>query len=127
MSGTMIYLGSGDWLPGLPARDLTAEEAESHRDALESPAGQRLYAPPGVLTSSTDDGAAIELQSIDGIGMRTAAALVEQGFGSLEFLAAADPAAVDAALDGLLQYVTVEKVSAWQERARELIGGMSNA
>lgn len=127
MSGAMIYVGGGDWLPGLPARDLTAEEVMLFREALDSPAGQRLYAPPGVSTSSTDDGAAVGLQQIDGIGMRTAAALVEKGYGSLELLAAADPAAVDAALDGLLQYVTVEKVSAWQERARELIGEMSNA
>jgi len=120
MAGAMIYIGGGDWLPGVPARNLTAEEAELHRDALDSPAGRMLYTPGGAVST------AVGLQSIDGIGGRTAAALVEKGYGSLELLAAADPAAVDAALDGLLQYVTVEKVSAWQERARELIGEMSN-
>ena len=117
MAGAMIYIGGGDWLPGVPARNLTAEEAELHRDALDSPAGRMLYTPGGAVST------AVGLQSIDGIGGRTAA---EKGYGSLELLAAADPAAVDAALDGLLQYVTVEKVSAWQERARELIGEMSN-
>lgn len=45
MSVAMIYIGGGDWLPGLPARDLTTEEAESHRETLESPAGKALYKP----------------------------------------------------------------------------------
>lgn len=124
--GRMVYVGCGDWLPGLPARDLTAEEAESHRDALLSPAGRRLYAPPPSLPPA-GGGAVVGLQSIDGIGTRTQAALAEKGYGSLALLADADPAEVDAALDGILQYVTVEKVSAWQERARELMGEMRDA
>lgn len=126
MAGALIYVGNGDWLPGLPARDLTAAEAESHREALNSPAGKRLYAPPPNLPPA-GGGAVVGLQQIEGIGTRTQAALAEKGYGSLELLAAADPVAVDAALDGLLQYVTVEKVQAWQERARELMGEMRDA
>ena len=37
-----IYIGGGAWLPGLPAKNLTAEQADAHYDALvENMAGPR--------------------------------------------------------------------------------------
>lgn len=38
----MRYVGGGSFYIGIPARDLTAEEAEQHRDVL---AGSPLYEP----------------------------------------------------------------------------------
>ena len=35
MSG-LKYVGRGEWLPGIPARDLTAEEAAANPEALTS-------------------------------------------------------------------------------------------
>lgn len=41
----LIYIGGGAWLPDVPARNLTAEEAERHAEAIEAAnaAGHRLY------------------------------------------------------------------------------------
>lgn len=41
------YVGLGRWLPGVPARDLTAVEAELHRAAIEAAAarGRPVYEP----------------------------------------------------------------------------------
>jgi hypothetical protein len=44
--GGMRYVGGGDYLPGIPARDLTAEEAVEHRAAIEeneAATGKALY------------------------------------------------------------------------------------
>ena len=38
------YLGDGEFIPGVPARDLTADEAWLWRSVLISPTGRRLYA-----------------------------------------------------------------------------------
>lgn len=40
----MRYLGAGEFIPGVPARDLTADEALLWRSVLISPTGRRLYA-----------------------------------------------------------------------------------
>jgi hypothetical protein len=40
------YIGGGDWIPGVPARDLSAEEAKQHADAIaaaEKATGKKLY------------------------------------------------------------------------------------
>jgi hypothetical protein len=39
------YIGAGAWIPGVPARDLSAEEAEQHAAAIEAAAqaGHILY------------------------------------------------------------------------------------
>jgi hypothetical protein len=43
--GALRYVGDGAYLPLVPARDLTAEEAEKFREIIEQAAanGQRLY------------------------------------------------------------------------------------
>jgi len=42
-SAPLVYIGEGRWLPGIPARDLTAEEVETYdRKALLA---SGLYAP----------------------------------------------------------------------------------
>lgn len=38
------YLGNGEFIPGVPARDLSADEAWLWRSVLISPTGRRLYA-----------------------------------------------------------------------------------
>jgi hypothetical protein len=38
------YLGDGEFIPGVPARDLSADEAWLWRSVLISPTGRRLYA-----------------------------------------------------------------------------------
>ena len=44
------YVGDGEWIPGVPARDLTAEEAEAHRERIEAcerNTGRTLYVVAG--------------------------------------------------------------------------------
>ena len=48
----MRYVGGGSFLIGVPARDLTADEAELYRDAI---AGSPLYEP---IDAANDDVAA---------------------------------------------------------------------
>lgn len=46
VSGPLRYVGDGAWLPNVPARDLTAEEAEEHAARYgASEAWLTLYAP----------------------------------------------------------------------------------
>jgi hypothetical protein len=37
-------MGGGEFVPGVPARDLTADEARAWATVLASPTGRRLYA-----------------------------------------------------------------------------------
>ena len=42
------YIGNGDYIHGVPARDLNAAEAKQHADAIaaaEGATGKRLYEP----------------------------------------------------------------------------------
>lgn len=128
------YVGDGAWLPGVPARDLSAAELERFEDAIRQAeaAGQRLY-----VLGTGDQGlgagdwegailrpdrvAEVPLTAVQGIGAKTALALAEAGYGTLAALASADPALVDAQVDGVLDYVTVEKVRQWQVAARSLL------
>jgi hypothetical protein len=43
----MRYIGEGAWIPEVPARDLTEEEAKTHAAAIKATelAGHRLYVP----------------------------------------------------------------------------------
>ena len=43
----LVYVGEGAYLPNVPARNLSAEEAEKHRAVIEEAQanGQRLYEP----------------------------------------------------------------------------------
>jgi hypothetical protein len=43
----MRYIGEGAWIPEVPARDLTEEEAKTHSAAIKATelAGHRLYVP----------------------------------------------------------------------------------
>lgn len=43
---TATYIGNGDWIPGVPARDLSEEEYARHKDAIrenEAATGKALY------------------------------------------------------------------------------------
>ena len=42
---TVKYVGNGAYINGVPARDLTAEEYETHREAVEA-CPQKLYEVP---------------------------------------------------------------------------------
>ncbi len=45
---SLRYVGDGQYLPGVPARDLSADEAAQHMDAINAHAratGRTLYAP----------------------------------------------------------------------------------
>lgn len=56
----MRYVGGGSFLIGVPARDLTAEEAERYRDVI---AGSPLYEPasgPPAIEVDADDTVAAE-------------------------------------------------------------------
>lgn len=46
-TGALRYVGGGAYLPHVPARDLSAEEAAQHRNVIEEAQanGQRLYVP----------------------------------------------------------------------------------
>lgn len=47
MDIALLYIGEGAWIPGVPARDLTEDEAKTHADAIKATekAGHRLYVP----------------------------------------------------------------------------------
>jgi len=110
------YIGGGDWFPGVPARDLSAEETAQHAEFLATPTGRLLY--------ESDGAAAVLLTDVAGIGEKTAAALVAAGIATVQALVAGDAEAIDARLDGTLDYVTVEKVRQWQATAAELLAQM---
>lgn len=40
---TYEYIGGGDWLPAVPARDLSEAEAKEHAEVLATESGKRLY------------------------------------------------------------------------------------
>lgn len=112
----VAYIGDGGWLPGVPARNLTPEEFEAHQAAIEASvkAGQRLYQMPGTLPGEP------KLTDVPGVGEKTAKALNRLGVTTIDELIAADPESLDTALDGLLDYVTAEKVAQWQSDAAKL-------
>lgn len=107
------YIGGGDWFPGVPARDLSEEETAQHAEFLATPTGRKLY--------ESDVAAAVALTDVAGIGDKTAAALVAAGIPTAQALAEMEAEAIDARLDGKLDYVTVEKVRQWQATATELL------
>lgn len=86
-----MYAGKGAWLPGVPARDLSEAEFERHRVVIEAAA-----AAGHVLYVQEPDAKAGKLVSADALF-------------------------VDAALDGVLDYVTVDKVRQWQADAAALV------
>jgi len=88
------YIGNGDWFPGVPARDLSAEETAQHAVFLATPTGRKLYETEGV--------AAVALTDVAGIGEKTAAALVAAGIATAQMLVGLEAGAVDARLDGRL-------------------------
>lgn len=110
------YVGNGAWLPGVPARDLSQVEFERHREAIEAAAaaGHVLYMLP-------DAKAGKFVTAVPGIGAKTAAALAAADIVTVEDLVAADATFIDAALDGVLDYVTVDKVRQWQAAAAALL------
>ncbi len=112
------YIGNGDWFPGVPARDLSAEETAQHAAFLATPTGRKLY--------EADVGVSIALTDVAGIGEKTAAALVAAGIPTAQALAEMEAEAIDARLDGKLDYVTVEKVRAWQAAAVTLLAQTGN-
>lgn len=97
------YIGEGSWLPGVPARDLTAVEFERHQEAIEAAdaAGHVLY------VAEPEAKAKLFVTSVAGIGEKTAAALAAAEIVTVEDLVAADAEFIDAALDDV-DYVTVE-------------------
>jgi hypothetical protein len=52
MIGPLRYVGAGSFYFGVPARDLTAEEAEQHREIVEN---SPLYAPLEQQPAGADD------------------------------------------------------------------------
>lgn len=53
------YIGAGAWIPGVPARDLTAEEATIYADLIEATiaAGHILYSANPPKTTTVDEAA----------------------------------------------------------------------
>lgn len=52
------YIGNGDYIHGVPARDLSAAEARQHKDtiaAAEEATGTRLYEPVAEKKAATKD------------------------------------------------------------------------
>jgi len=107
------YIGAGDWFPGVPARDLSDAETAQHAEFLATATGHKLY--------ESDVTAAVALTDVAGIGEKTAAALVAAGIATAQALVMLDAEAVDARLDGTLDYVTVDKVRTWQAAATALL------
>jgi predicted flap endonuclease-1-like 5' DNA nuclease len=101
------YVGDGAWIPGVPARDLTAEEAQRYAERIA------VY-PPGLYAGFVPTA---KLTDIKGIGERTEEALNDAGIRTLKQLIDADPAALDLALDGSNE----KQIRTWQAQARHLL------
>lgn len=54
MVNGLIYIGDGDHIPGVPARDLTPAEVEIYGTAIDNTPGQPLYERP--LTKDDENG-----------------------------------------------------------------------
>lgn len=55
---TATYIGNGDWIPGVPARDLSEEEYARHKDIIgenEAATGRALYVVAPIAWTITDD------------------------------------------------------------------------
>ena len=57
---TAIYIGDGDWIPGIPARNLTEEEYAKHKETIDANAaatGRILYmvAQPVIVSEESND------------------------------------------------------------------------
>jgi len=109
---TMKYVGNGAWIPGVPARDLTAKEAAKYAEAIgEYPLG--LYETAGeVPTKAKADG----LTRIDGIGPVITKALKAAGIVTRQQLIDADPVALDLHLDGS----SADQIRQWQTQAAQI-------
>lgn len=104
------YIGrgvNGDFLPGIPARDLTTEEAEAH-------GGTEFLIATGLYQAA--DGSS-PLTIIKGIGQERARDLNELYVFSLRDLATVSPVTLADKLDG----VSLEMVQDWQTQAQELL------
>lgn len=56
---TAIYIGDGDWIPGVPARNLTEEEYAKHKETIDANAaatGRILYmvVHPVIVSEESD-------------------------------------------------------------------------
>lgn len=55
---TYTYIGGGDWIPGVPARDLTEDEYKQHRDVIDANTkamGRALYVADASVIDVEDD------------------------------------------------------------------------
>lgn len=106
----MKYTGGGykGWLPNIPARDLTDEEVARF--------GREFLLRTGLYEEVEPAGP--ELADIGGLGAARIEALAAMGIFTVRDLAQADPAAINAALDGANERM----VKDWQKQARELLG-----
>jgi len=117
------YIGGGAYIIGVPARDLSADEAQRYEGTIamyapgiyESPLDmKKLHAEiqeiTGIFTS--------DLTRIKGIGIRTAEALNVAGITTFQQLIDADPVELDLHLDGS----SADQIRSWQFQAQQFTG-----
>jgi len=106
------YVGNGAWIPGVPARDLTAKEAARFADTIaQYPAGLYVTAGKAQPKAKADD-----LTRIDGIGPVITKALRAAGIVTIQQLIDADPVALDLHLDGSSE----DQIRQWQTQAAQI-------
>lgn len=109
----LTYTGSGAWIPGVPARDLTAKEAAKYADLIgQYPAGLYSADVPQAAPRPRHD----DLTRIRGIGSRIAESLALAGIMTFEQLIDADPVALDLHLDGSSE----DQIRQWQTQAAQI-------
>lgn len=59
---TYTYIGGGDWIPGVPARDLTDEEYNRHKATIEANA-VAMGTPMYVADAPVEDARAAEVET----------------------------------------------------------------
>lgn len=105
---SLVYIGRGAAIPGIPARDLTAEEVEYFGGA-ESLVATGLY--------QAESGGEGPLEIIKGIGPKLAKELNKLGVSVLIHLVNADAGELADRLDG----ASLAQVEDWQGQAQELL------
>lgn len=105
---SLIYIGRGAAIPGIPARDLTDEEVEYF-------GGAESLVATGLYQAGSGEG---PLEIIKGIGPKLAKELNKLGVSVLIHLVNADAGELADRLDG----ASLAQVEDWQGQAQSLLG-----
>ena len=114
------YIGGGAYIIGVPARDLSADEAQRYEGTIA------MYAPgiygtldnKPIASQPAQEAPGDDLTVIKGIGTQVANALATEGVITFQQLIDADPVALDLSLAGSSE----NQIRSWQFQAQQFTG-----